>query len=196
MRRAYFTLMAFIAAATLSACGAPAFKSAARGAFGFDGGPCGAFVRTPWTVTSFGAIDAEAHAKGRCDNAAVSLALRDGQGRVYWSDSFASAQLFGFEDVINPDEMRESLREWITPPDTFASTADLPRWRRGQATPVRNGEFPFIPHQAINRRAYNRIRRADLPMFCYVQGLESVFCVALSGDETGVIALGSQTFPG
>ena len=39
-----------------------------------------------------------------------------------------------------------------------------------------------------------KLRGARVPMFCYVQGLESMACVALTSD--GITKVGVQSFPG
>ena len=39
-----------------------------------------------------------------------------------------------------------------------------------------------------------KLRGQKLPLFCYVQGMESMGCVALDGES--ITKVGLQTFPG
>jgi hypothetical protein len=63
----------------------------------------------------------------------------------------------------------------------------------GAEHPV-NGEFPFYPEPGVDRDYYEKARALRAPVFCYVQGMESMSFVALI--EGGMVKLGVQSFPG
>ena len=73
------------------------------------------------------------------------------------------------------------------------STADLPVWPAGADAPDA-GEFPFYVEEGFDRTGYEGMRAADRAMFCYVQGMESLACVAAVDGRLDKI--GVQTFPG
>jgi hypothetical protein len=91
-------------------------------------------------------------------------------------------------------EMEAALADWINSSNsTMATTSALPDWPENASGP-QNGEFPFYADAAYDRAAYMTLRQSDAPLFCYVQGMESMACLALAGgtlDKVGV-----QAFPG
>jgi len=91
--------------------------------------------------------------------------------------------------------MRDALAAWISPASNtiMQTSAALPEWP-GNADAPQNGEFPFYPEAGYGREAYNTLRSNNLPLYCYVQGMESQACLALS--EGGLTKIGVQTFPG
>ena len=66
-------------------------------------------------------------------------------------------------------------------------------WPPGAQQPA-SGEFPFYPEEGVDRDYYEKARAARAPLFCYVQGMESMSCVAII--EGGMVKLGVQSFPG
>lgn len=90
--------------------------------------------------------------------------------------------------------MQAALAEWIDPArnTTLQTSSALPEWPASTEFPT-NGEFPFYP-EGFTREAYNALRAAHLPLYCYVQGMESMACIVY-GDG-GVDKVGVQTFPG
>ena len=78
---------------------------------------------------------------------------------------------------------------------TFKSTGDLPEWKKGAEAPSPLGEFPFYPDQGVDQETYAKIRAEKQAVFCYVQGMESMACVAIARDGTAT-KVGVQTFPG
>ena len=86
------------------------------------------------------------------------------------------------------------LAEWVTPGSTMISTSALPEWPANAQAPE-SGEFPFYPEEGYDREAYNALRTNNLPLYCYVQGMESLACIAFSG-EGEVSKIGVQSFPG
>ena len=75
----------------------------------------------------------------------------------------------------------------------MATTAALPEWPASAEAP-QSGEFPFYPDDGVDREAYATLRTQNLPLFCYVQGMESLRCVAFNQGEIGSVGL--QLFPG
>lgn len=134
-----------------------------------------------------------------CQTAALLLAIRGPDGLVLWTDSFAADQMFGFDMATQPDEMAAALELWIEQPgEAPQSTADLPPWTDpaadGPTSP--NPEFPFFADAWIDGETWEAIRAEGLPLYCYIQGVESIRCVALDPDSLRIEPLGVQTFPG
>ena len=155
---------------------------------------CAAFAHLAWVK----GVTAESMSQGpTCANAVVTLVLRDSNGKPLWVDSRIGAQVMLFADVADLKKMNGVLKDWIDQSHSqLASTDKLPDWPRGAAAPSAgaSGEFPFYPESDVDREAYIKLRAGKLPMFCYVQGMESLACVALTPD--GVTKVGLQTFPG
>ena len=57
-----------------------------------------------------------------------------------------------------------------------------------------SGEFPLYLEDGTTREDYAALRVKKLPMFCYVQGMESQACLAL--EDGGLRKIGAQSFPG
>ena len=86
------------------------------------------------------------------------------------------------------------MREWIAPANnSMQTTAALPAWPENAESPAA-GEFPFHVAEGWDRTAYESIRAADRPLLCYVQGMESMGCLAAADGE--VTKIGVQSFPG
>jgi hypothetical protein len=61
--------------------------------------------------------------------------------------------------------------------------------------PCRNSEFPFYLEPEWNDRVgYEELRARNAPMYCYVQGMESLACLALQDGQ--LYKIGVQSFPG
>ncbi len=73
------------------------------------------------------------------------------------------------------------------------TSAALPDWPANADGP-QSGEFPFYPEAGYDRESYMTLRANDLPLFCYVQGMESMGCLAAADGE--VTKIGVQSFPG
>ena len=152
---------------------------------------CDARARSAWTQ----GVIAEAVSQGAtCANAVVTLVLRASSGKPIWVDARIAAQVMIFGGVADRNAMTRTLGDWIDQRKSSMANSDkLPDWPRGAAAP-KAGEFPFYPDGDVDRDAYMKLRSARVPMFCYVQGMESMACVALTSD--GVTKVGVQTFPG
>jgi len=92
------------------------------------------------------------------------------------------------------ETMQTALAEWgASTSTTFATTSALPEWAAGANGPV-SGEFPFYLNEGWDRAAYDQLRASDVPVFCYVQGMESMNCLALQDGYLN--SVGVQSFPG
>lgn len=147
---------------------------------------CNLGTSKPWKP-----FQTEAFSNGpSCELAVVTLVIRGADGKVLWTNSSAAEHIMTFAGVKTPKEMSKALGEWLDSSKT--STSELPPWKKGEEAPAA-GEFPFYPD--VDWETYNRIRSEKQAMFCYVQGMESEACVAISRDGM-VEKVGVQTFPG
>ncbi len=156
---------------------------------------CDARATMLWMPAQGQVVVAEAVSDGpTCALAVVTLVLRGPSGQPLWVDSRVASQVMTFGGVKTLAAMNKALNEWIAQRTSILARSDkLPDWQRG-ATAPQAGEFPFLPDADIDREAYMKIRAAKVPVFCYVQGMESMTCVALTAD--GIMKVGVQTFPG
>jgi hypothetical protein len=129
-----------------------------------------------------------------CARASATIVVRDAGGAVLWVDAAASEHLFTLQDARNASDMRAALGAWISETaNAFASTAALPPWEEGAEAPT-SGEFPFYPESYIDHDYYESIRARAAPIYCYVQGMESMACLML--DDGRLEKIGVQSFPG
>jgi hypothetical protein len=128
-----------------------------------------------------------------CETAVVTLAVyaRDGFPIYAWAG--AAQHLFGLNEAKDPAAMQEKLSEWMgpdnLPPDM---TGTLPPWDETDGQPKR-AEFPFMPN--MGKDAYEDLRKQNLHMLCFPQGMESQLCLALH-EGPMVEDIGLQLFPG
>jgi hypothetical protein len=157
---------------------------------------CNARVSAPWAIGSGKTLVAEAMSDGpSCASAVVTLVVRSVSGQPIWVDSRIGAQVMIFAGVSNGRDMARTLKDWIDQRrSTLPRTDALPDWPKGAQAP-KAGEFPFYPDPDVDREAYMKLRGEKLPLFCYVQGMESMACVALGADGQ-MTKVGVQTFPG
>lgn len=156
---------------------------------------CNAVAARAWKPLPVRALRAEAFSNGAtCAHAVVTLVVRANDGKVLWADAAPAAQLMTFVEVKTRKQMTAALGAWIAQTHMFKSTAELPEWKKGAEQPA-SGEFPFYPEPGTDRDGYEQIRASRQPLFCYVQGMESMACVALSSDGQ-MTKVGVQSFPG
>lgn len=179
-----------ILAAALAAC-AP---NAADVAPGTASGACAVSAAHIWSpVEAPYTIRAEAQGP-TCPNSIATLTIENAAGDRLWTGGYPTAQVMVLADANqNEDSLREALANWIDPQAiNIHTTADLPEWAPNAELP--GGEFPFMPEAWAGRDTYAAYRARGLPMFCYVQGMESIACLVL---EDGRLAkIGVQLFPG
>ena len=130
-----------------------------------------------------------------CERAVATLIIRDSSGRPLFANAHLSAQVMTLAAARAPAAMQGALAEWIDPAanSTMAGSGALPDWPANADAPA-NGEFPFYPALGYDRAGYEDLRAANAPLFCYVQGMESLACVALRDGR--IEEIGVQTFPG
>ncbi len=144
----------------------------------------------------------EASATGDvCAGGDIQISLRTRRGAELWRFQTSADVMFLSQDVRNRADMAEALTEWVAPPQVgMTRTIDLPKWRSGRSGPgTGREEFPFYPAEGMTRTRYEKLRARKLAMFCVVQGLESLVCIALDENPSGppsVVTLGFQSFPG
>ncbi|MBO6797506.1 hypothetical protein [Maricaulis sp.] len=88
--------------------------------------------------------------------------------------------------VTEPAELPAAIEDWLTAGPGRSRTSELPPYQD-------TAEFPFMSG-ADGPNQHEAWRSGDYPMQCYVQGMESMNCVALVEGE--IVELGYQLFPG
>ena len=157
-------------------------------------GGCDLAVGSVWVPARQKPHRAEAFSHGpNCLKAIVVITVRGPDGSPQWIDAMKASDLMTFADVKTTSAMKAALNDWIAQGGPLRTAGDLPTWLPGAEHPV-NGEFPFYPEQGVDRDYYEKARAMRAPLFCYVQGMESMSCVALI--EGGMVKLGVQSFPG
>jgi len=128
-----------------------------------------------------------------CVRAVAMLVVRDSSGAPLYADTHIVEHVMTLASARDQAAMQTALGEWVTPATMMTSTSALPDWPANADAP-QSGEFPFYPEAGYDREAYLALRTNNLPLLCYVQGMESMACIAFDGD--GVAKIGVQTFPG
>lgn len=177
-------------AAGRATSGLDARLAASGAAIAADEG-CAGVARGEWPVGAT-PLRVEARAFGAsCDNATAVLVVSNEQGPLYQA-AFSTPWVFGLANAGTPEAMMTALSEWITQRGA-SSTGRLPAWAQDAESPDA-GEFPFMPDEWLDQAGYEELRAADLPMFCFPQGLESERCLVA---RDGLIEeIGIQAFPG
>lgn len=156
---------------------------------------CSVSAASTWTAKPGSRFPVEAYSHGaECAQAVVEIIVREGGGRALWTDSAPAENVMIFGGIKTRAKMARALKEWISGEQMFKSSADLPPWKTGAGQPA-TGEFPFYPEAGVDRAHYEQVRAAKLPVFCYVQGMESEACIVLHEDGR-MEKLGAQSFPG
>lgn len=158
-------------------------------------GACAAHATTTWAGgngTSF-AIEAQS-AGDDCSAAPVTLTIHAADGAAAFEERYQSDHVMTLAGAESVDDMRRRLGEWVTPPGAqMDSTGDLPEWTQDTPYPI-NEEFPFYPEEGVTRDIYEALRAEDRVMYCYVQGMESMACLAVL--DGALAKIGVQSFPG
>ncbi len=166
---------------------------------------CNATVSKKWNVGRKLPYSVEASSVGPdCKRAVALMVVRDGKGDVKYSFSGAVKDngIFGNladAPVADTRAMLVALGEWI---DAGLSSkknhlSQYPQWKKGADGPaeIPPAEFPFTANSDLTRDTYENWREQNLPMFCFVQGIESERCLVLSKDGS-ISEVGIQSFPG
>jgi hypothetical protein len=132
-----------------------------------------------------------------CANSVVTIIIRDRSGKAIWTQAHIAAYLLSFSDtaIVSSKAMKAALGSWISGLDTLNSSDQLPDWPAGKTAYTDGAEFPFTLAEGIDRDSLLNYRKEKLPLFCFVQGMESLNCVMRDNDGT-IIELGLQAFPG
>jgi len=130
-----------------------------------------------------------------CARAVATLIIRNGSGEPLYAETHIPSQVMTLAQASTPAAMQTALQEWIDPASntTRITSAALPEWPEAAASP-QNGEFPFYPEEGFTRDYYLALRAADVPLYCFVQGMESMACLALR--DGALEKVGVQSFPG
>lgn len=155
---------------------------------------CDARATSQWTAGE-ATYSIEATTQGPdCARAVATIVIRDSSGVPAFAEVHLAGQLMTLASVADTAAMQTALAEWINPNGGgFQNSSELPDWIANAPTPI-NGEFPFYVADGIDRDTYVSIRSRNVPMFCFVQGMESMNCLAV--EEGGIAHVGVQSFPG
>lgn len=157
---------------------------------------CAARATAQWNTSADPNASVEAFTTGPdCARAVATLIVRNGSGAPLYSATHIPSQVMTLAQGSTPQAMQTALAEWIDPASntTMQTSAALPEWPANADSP-QNGEFPFYPADGYNRDLYNQVRDANVPLYCYVQGMESSNCLALR--DGALEEVGLQSFPG
>lgn len=157
---------------------------------------CTARATAQWATDADPNASIEASTTGPdCARAVATLIIRNGSGEPLYATTHLPQHVMTLAQASTPEAMQTALHEWIDPASntTLQTSSALPEWPEN-ATEPQNGEFPFYPEDGVGRETYNEVRAANVPMYCYVQGMESLACLALRNGA--LESVGVQTFPG
>lgn len=191
------TFMSALALAlALAACSGPSLDEtpAETSATVSQGGAsgCEAQASSRWTTGPETNLTLEARSLGEsCAEALATLIIRGSDGALLWASAYPTADVMTLRDASDATGMEAALTRWIEAGDR--TTADLPEWPTGKDAP-NAGDFPFYPEEGWDAASFSELRQAAAPMFCHVQGIESLRC--LSAKDGAVSTIGVQTFPG
>lgn len=158
---------------------------------------CNARASNAWEPGNGQAFVIETFTDGpTCDQAVAAYVVRGADGAVLHYNIFQANQVMVLAGQPTKADMEGALFQWgmqDAGPDGVAHTGSLPAWKAGADAPEA-GEFPFYVEASVDQTYYEQLRAAKAPMICYVQGMESLACLALY--EGGFVMVGVQTFPG
>lgn len=189
--------------AMLAACGPPQERTpqAADSAEAPLVGACTARTSLDWAPVAGGPsyrIAATA-AGSACDAGIATLTVTDGAGATLYTGQHQIEPMTStvFAESKTPQKLEAALADWIDPQGAtqMRTTAALPDWPAGAEGPDA-GEFPFYPEEGMSRDLWLRLRAQDKPLYCFVQGGESMLCLALDAAANMLTPVGVQTFPG
>lgn len=156
---------------------------------------CDTETTTEWRGTDNRVFRVTASTNGaNCAQAVVLLVVRDNSGYVVWTDARATAHVMGLNEPTTRIEMTRALADWVGfPLQRLQTTAHLAPWAQTSGQPGESA-FPFQPEAWINEEFYEQLAGEARPMFCYIQGRESIACLAEFQGQLEKI--GVQSFPG
>lgn len=187
--------IAFLAAGVvLAACSPKAQQAATESA----SPTCEAIASTTWAASAKTKLTISASYEGAdCTSAEAALAVTDAAGKQLYTFSLPVevAQNTVFAEADSAEKMHAALADWIDPAGntTMQTTSALPEWKPGVEEPG-NDEFPFMPE--VSREEYAKLRGESRPLYCHVQGGESMACLAFDEAAGAMVKVGLQRFPG
>jgi hypothetical protein len=169
-------------------------------ATGFAG--CQHSVTSPWKSAGASGLTLQATSFGEvCGKTAVVLTVADKDGHVIWSTSRLAeyVSIFAADGPVTEGDVKKALAEWIDigQQGALTRTGKLPDWPAGAEAPRLDNEegFGFVAGEDVSRAFYLEQRKADVPLFCFVQGMESESCIIFTKDKA-VLDFGGTRFPG
>lgn len=163
---------------------------------------CNVTVSKPWIdqESPVRRYTAEASILGpSCAQGVAVLVIRQREGTPIYTWVGQVDYLFGLRDAADPAAMKAALLEWIDQGDEPEKTGTLPAWEETEGQPKR-AEFPFMPIEGTDKATWDQLKKDNLEMFCFPQGMESSNCAVLRPGEDGVPPsmeeIGLQLFPG
>lgn len=129
-----------------------------------------------------------------CAHSVALLIVRNASGEIVWTDAMPTAHVMGLDTPATRTPMTDALQEWIGYGARGETTRELPPWPHEHEPPESVGGFEFAPESWIDRETYLEMRARAEPMFCYVQGMESLACLVENGNRLEKI--GVQAFAG
>jgi hypothetical protein len=180
-----------LAAVSIAVLPANAASPKAKGA-----SRCMAQAAAVWDPPGPARFVVEAFADGpRCQQAVTVLVIRAPTGTVLYDSTHQTAMVLPLSEALTSSALRVALQAWIARGDrSFATTRQLPDWQAGQDGPTA-GEFPFYPEDGTTQAQWRALRTSARPVFCYVQGMESLKCLS-AGPDGSITPIGVQSFPG
>jgi len=161
-------------------------------------GACAATATHTWTPqgATAGYTITGAAAGPTCNTGEAVITVRNAAGKVLLSQGGHDVGVMSntvFSMAVSPESLKAAVADWVSSAHADDATGQLPEWKPGDAQPT-SGEFPFYPEEGMTQAQYGAIRAANKPMFCHVQGGESMACYAVDGDV--LTKVGLQSFPG
>lgn len=158
-------------------------------------GPCVAAASRDWAPEGGPPFKVEATSAGPdCQHAVATITIRNAANDIYWVEAYPASQVMSLAAARTLDEMQAALLDWTDSANsTIVTSSALPDWPANTDGPE-NGEFPFYIAEGMDRGQYMSIRQQNVPVFCYVQGMESLNCLAYL--DGGLTVVGIQSFPG
>jgi hypothetical protein len=161
-------------------------------------GACAATATHTWTPkgATAGYTITGAAAGPTCNTGEAVITVRNAAGKVLLSQGGYDVGVMSntvFSMAVSPESLKAAVADWVSSVHADDATGQLPEWRAGADQPI-SGEFPFYPEEGMTQAQYAAIRAANKPMFCHVQGGESMACYAVDGDTLRKVGL--QSFPG
>lgn len=188
--------VAAVCGLALSACGPKAPEETASASIA-PPGVCHADTMAPWTAGPGTTLGISGSYDGDCASGDATLTIATLEGvQVYtFALPVSVAANTVFADAKDQQSMAMALAQWVDPASntTMQNTGALPAWAANEEQPG-NAEFPFMPE--ISREEYAALRTKNVPLYCHVQGGESMACLVYDAAAKKITKVGLQRFPG